>query len=138
MNKTFLFSFLSVHLFTANRMITTIRSLIIVQSPPTGVRVFPSSATNTSRLYPLLTRAFTCCAGQCLAAKDNRRASHIQVSRDRKPNSKSPGNLERDQTLRKEVMNEVAIPGKYQLYFKPDKRAIRKAVSWNIRLGSTR
>ncbi|KAK3821469.1 MAG: hypothetical protein J3Q66DRAFT_367172 [Benniella sp.] len=24
-------------------------------------------------------------------------------------------------------MNEVAIPGKYQLYFKPDKRAIRKA-----------
>ncbi|KAG0034264.1 hypothetical protein BGZ81_005611 [Podila clonocystis] len=29
-------------------------------------------------------------------------------------------------TLRKTVMEEVAIPGKYQMYFKPDKRATRK------------
>ncbi|KAI9237679.1 MAG: hypothetical protein BYD32DRAFT_415771 [Podila humilis] len=28
--------------------------------------------------------------------------------------------------LRKTVMEEVAIPGKYQMYFKPDKRATRK------------
>lgn len=31
-------------------------------------------------------------------------------------------------TLRKTVMEEVAIPGKYQMYFKPDKRATRKLV----------
>ncbi|KAF9214582.1 hypothetical protein BGZ59_003434 [Podila verticillata] len=30
--------------------------------------------------------------------------------------------------LRKTVMEEVAIPGKYQMYFKPDKRATRKLV----------
>ncbi|KAG0338877.1 hypothetical protein BG004_007046 [Podila humilis] len=29
-------------------------------------------------------------------------------------------------TLRRTVMDEVAIPGKYQIYFKPDKRATRK------------
>ncbi|KAF9181183.1 hypothetical protein BGZ51_001954 [Haplosporangium sp. Z 767] len=29
--------------------------------------------------------------------------------------------------LRNAVMEEVAIPGKYQMYFKPDKRAVRKA-----------
>ncbi|KAG0085947.1 hypothetical protein BGZ93_000363 [Podila epicladia] len=31
-------------------------------------------------------------------------------------------------TLRKTVMEEVAIPGKYQMYFKPDKRATRKLI----------
>ncbi|KAG0068764.1 glutamine--fructose-6-phosphate transaminase (isomerizing), partial [Podila epicladia] len=40
-------------------------------------------------------------------------------------------------TLRKTVMEEVAIPGKYQMYFKPDKRATRK-LEGNAKIERTR
>ncbi|KAF9927296.1 hypothetical protein BGZ65_006858 [Modicella reniformis] len=58
-----------------------------------------------------------------MAAKRDR---PLQASRDQKPMSRL---LKAVTTLRREVMDEVAIPGKYQMYFKPDKRALRKAES---------
>lgn len=51
------------------------------------------------------------------------------VSRSRDSPSRTQRGPISTGTLRKTVMEEVAIPGKYQMYFKPDKRATRKLVS---------
>ncbi|KAF9325489.1 hypothetical protein BG006_011033, partial [Podila minutissima] len=48
------------------------------------------------------------------------------VSRSRDSPSRTQRGPISTGTLRKIVMEEVAIPGKYQMYFKPDKRATRK------------
>ncbi|KAF8948840.1 hypothetical protein BGZ46_005282, partial [Entomortierella lignicola] len=53
----------------------------------------------------------------------NFKSSRDSLSKSR---SKAEGSSAID-ALRKTVIEEVAIPGKYRTYFKPDKRAIRKA-----------
>ncbi|KAF9294321.1 hypothetical protein BGZ74_011338 [Mortierella antarctica] len=50
------------------------------------------------------------------------------VSRSRDSPSRTQRGPISTGTLRKTVMEEVAIPGKYQMYFKPDKRATRKLI----------
>ncbi|KAF9345984.1 hypothetical protein BGX26_002539 [Mortierella sp. AD094] len=53
----------------------------------------------------------------------------FRSSRDYQPKTKAGtlSDLSITDTLRRTVMDEVAIPGKYRTYFKPDKRTIRKA-----------
>ncbi|KAF9914300.1 hypothetical protein BX616_008584 [Lobosporangium transversale] len=66
-----------------------------------------------------------------MSVKENR-SSTIVSSRDRTTKAKSGI----DTDLRT-VVQEVAIPGKYQMYFKPDKRATRKAEG-DIQVGRSR
>ncbi|KAI1296088.1 hypothetical protein EDD11_007586 [Mortierella claussenii] len=71
------------------------------------------------------------------AGRSTGTATHtLSSTRDRRPKSRPlGGGRGREETLdpsmnnslRRTVMDEVAIPGRYQTYFKPDKRAIRKA-----------
>ncbi|KAG0285568.1 glutamine--fructose-6-phosphate transaminase (isomerizing), partial [Dissophora globulifera] len=63
-------------------------------------------------------------------AKDrSTRSVSSQLSRDRRPGAQSRATSSPTAVdiLRRTVMEEVAIPGKYHIYFKPDKRAARKA-----------
>ncbi|KAG9327808.1 hypothetical protein KVV02_000254 [Mortierella alpina] len=67
-------------------------------------------------------------------AKQADRPIGLQSSRDHRAGAKPGRDTGNSPTrfLRKAVMDEVAIPGKYQIYFKPDKRATRKAEGADI------
>ncbi|KAI7832301.1 hypothetical protein BC939DRAFT_100405 [Gamsiella multidivaricata] len=80
----------------------------------------------TGRLNTCHSRAFSSHGILGMAVKP---AGTSSPSRDRPPRTKPGSNPESVKTndLRRTVMEEVAIPGKFRMYFKPDKRAIRQA-----------
>ncbi|KAG0000777.1 hypothetical protein BGZ80_006307 [Entomortierella chlamydospora] len=72
-------------------------------------------------------RTFSTYGMQTISAKKGSSIS-FTPSRDYKPRSKAGtlSDASATDTLRRNVMDEVAIPGKYRTYFKPDKRTVRK------------
>ncbi|KAG0241103.1 hypothetical protein B0O80DRAFT_441208 [Mortierella sp. GBAus27b] len=106
-------------------MIATARSQIITTRLSATVHALVSSESSTFTGHGIVqNRTFTRFTRQYMSTKHN--GPDSRGHRNRQPKSRL-GDSEAVKALRKEVLDEVAIPGKYQVYFKPDRRALRKA-----------